>query len=299
MSPCRLGSVSVSLFREVGCMNWDQLLELFKGLIGDNPMMLLLIGLAVYLLKSLFPAPESRADRVSRRFAERVRLASELGDDAAVERLAKKAASEVNAAVALEGRSVSAGILDWFKELFSGGNMMPLLLIGAVLMLFMFQGGGCGLKGGDKTGGPSDAAVSGSIGGGVGESGSWANDGSDSGLGVDRGFPSWGRESTGAGRAPAAGGVQHLDLRRSGDAWGGRGGVVDGSCVQEVGWRVVQGAPCCGRWGCGSSRPSVARTGAFVEVPRAERRGPVRVARGVLGRWIGRVRSWVGLDRRR
>lgn len=124
-------------------MSWDALTESLRGVVGDDPMMLLMLALGLMLLKQMMPAPVTVRGRVERELGRRLSLAADLGDEAAVKRIADAGLCQLAACDGGPQATTGSGFLDFFKSLLGGGNLMPMLMIGLVLVLFMSGGGGC------------------------------------------------------------------------------------------------------------------------------------------------------------
>lgn len=130
-------------------MDWDSLLTMLKTFVGNDPTMVLLLTLAFFFLKNLWPTPVPASQQVLDGFAARIRKALELGDLVAAKRLADEGVDKTAVLLQAEAEPKPKGILDIFTTLFASPTMMPLMMIGGVFLLLMITGGGgCGGGGG-------------------------------------------------------------------------------------------------------------------------------------------------------
>jgi hypothetical protein len=129
-------------------MNWDALLEMLKSFFSNDPTMVLLLTLAFFFLKNLWPTPTPASQQVMTGFADRIRKALELGDADAAKRLADEGIAKTAEYLRTEAEPKPKGILDIFTGIFANPTLMPLLMIGGVFLLLMITGGGggCGAK---------------------------------------------------------------------------------------------------------------------------------------------------------
>ena len=128
-------------------MDLDVLLKSLLSMVGDNPTMVLLLTIGFFFLKMLFPAPAPASAQVMQSYAERIRLALLAGNQEGAKQLAEAGIAKTANYLQEETEPKPKGILDIFTGLFTGGNLMPLLMIGGVFLLLMLtQGGGCSKK---------------------------------------------------------------------------------------------------------------------------------------------------------
>lgn len=125
-------------------MDLDTLLKSLIAAVGDNPTLVLILTLAFFFLKMLFPQPAPASSQVLASYAERIRLALQAGNPDGAKALAEEGVDKARGYVLAEAEPKPKGILDIFTGLFTGGNLLPLLMIGGVFLLLMLtQGGGC------------------------------------------------------------------------------------------------------------------------------------------------------------
>ncbi|MCU0870721.1 MAG: hypothetical protein MUE50_00100 [Pirellulaceae bacterium] len=125
-------------------MDLDALLKMLMDMFKDNPTMVLLLTVGFFLLKMIFPAPAPASSQVMSGYAERIRLALLAGNTEGAKALAEAGIAKTAEYLKEETEPKPKGILDIFTGLFTGGNLMPLLMIGGVFLLLMLtQGGGC------------------------------------------------------------------------------------------------------------------------------------------------------------
>lgn len=277
-------------------MDWTALFEMLKGVFGNDPTMVLLLTVAFFFLRQIWPETPPASSQILQGYAERIREALKVGNLDGARQLAEAGVDRAKAALVAESEPKVGGFLDIIKNLFGNGNLMSLLLIGGVVLLLMLtKGGGCAMA----TAKAADPIHT-----------SWSIDREqdrfvelDGAVGTVRpvGAPivfcgdqwSWADQGT-------VGELGVADRRGFLDADAGTGGDVDGAGVPQLGDGGVCAAADCGRCSCPSRRAAV---GASPAVSRlAFRRGqPVRNAgRGVVraaGRVVGALR-WLRLPGR-
>jgi hypothetical protein len=125
-------------------MDLDALLKSLIAAVGDNPTLVLILTIGFFFLKMLFPTPAPASSQVLASYAERIRLALQAGNPDGAKALAEEGVEKARGYVLAEAEPKPKGILDIFTGLFTGGNLLPLLMIGGVVLLLMLtQGGGC------------------------------------------------------------------------------------------------------------------------------------------------------------
>jgi hypothetical protein len=124
-------------------MDLDALLQSLLATFKDNPTMVLLLTVGFFFLKQMFPTPAPASTQVIQGYAERIRMALLAGNEAGAKQLADAGIAKTAELLRVETEPKPKGILDIFTGLFTGGNMLPLLIMGGVLMLFVFGGNGC------------------------------------------------------------------------------------------------------------------------------------------------------------
>lgn len=125
-------------------MDLDALLQTLLKAVGNNPTMVLILTLAFFFLKRLFPAPAPASTQVMQGYAERIRLALLAGNKEGAKELAEESVEKARGYVLAEAEPKPKGFLDIFTGLLTGGNLMPLLMIGGIVALLMLtQGNGC------------------------------------------------------------------------------------------------------------------------------------------------------------
>jgi hypothetical protein len=124
-------------------MNWEPIFNSLKDFFGNDPTMMLLLTVAFFFLKTLWPQPQPASQQILTGYLARIRDALRLGNRDGAELLAQEAIGKATAAVEQEVQPLVSSPLTIITSLLGNKTLMPLLLVGAVFLFLMLGQGGC------------------------------------------------------------------------------------------------------------------------------------------------------------
>jgi hypothetical protein len=254
-------------------MNWDALFEMLKGVFGNDPTMVLLLTVAFFFLKTIWPTPQPASQQILNGFLPRIRDALRIGNRAGAESLASEAVARATEAVQDEIEPKVSSPLSFLTGILGSGNIMPLIIVGVLLMLMMR---GCPTPKTAQMEVLTDAVPIVSL----DRAGDHLSAGDFVFVSTTR---PWAWTEPDNGTAVEFGNSDRGGFRQS-DA--GTGDSVDGSCFAAMDEAVCGQGVCLGQWsGAGQRRPvPVARAVSPVDRGQLVRGQPVRNVARIVAR---------------
>jgi hypothetical protein len=124
-------------------MNWEPIFHSLKEFFGNDPTMVLLLTVAYFFLKTIWPTPQPASQQILNGYLGRIREALRLGNRAGAEELAAEGIAKATDAVAQEVEPQVASPLSFLTGIFGSSTAMPLLLIGGLFLVMMLGNKGC------------------------------------------------------------------------------------------------------------------------------------------------------------
>jgi hypothetical protein len=127
-------------------MNWEPIFESLKTFFGNDPTMVLLLTVAFFFLKTIWPQPQPASQQILDGYLGRIREALRLGNRAGAEELAAEGIAKATDAVAKEVEPQVASPLSFLTGILGNQTLMPLLMVGGLFLVMMLGNGGCQKK---------------------------------------------------------------------------------------------------------------------------------------------------------
>lgn len=266
-------------------MNWEPIFESLKTFFGNDPTMMLLLTVAFFFLKTIWPQQTPASQQILDGYLGRIREALRLGNRAGAEELAAEGIAKATDAVAREVEPQVASPLSFLTGILGNQTLMPLMMIGGLFLVMMLGQGGCQKK---ASATPHEPQIETAVENVTDASPGQFVDRVAAGVQpADVQFCAVARPW--AWTEPADGDTGQLgdpDRGRQQPADAGAGNPVDGPGVSHVGTAVCSAGVCRGQYGSASRRLAVPVARPVANVGRGQlvRGQPVRNAARIVAR---------------